>query len=301
MKGIILSGGLGTRLRPLTNVVSKQLLPVYDKPMIYYPMSTLLRAGIREIALISTPTALPQFAELLGDGSRFGVNMTYIPQLNPAGIAQAFILAEDFIHNDYVTLVLGDNIFHGQEETIKDILVYSQGTPAGVKLFGYRVADPSRYGVACFDAYSKLVKIKEKPLATAAPSNVAITGLYKYNGTVSERAKALKPSARGELEITDLNNQFIEEGTAQLYTISGTWLDMGSPESLLQASNYVQTIQSRQGVQIACLEEVAYENEMIGVSELEKAHEFYLGTEYGEYIGKILNVPRWETQQRYVL
>lgn len=290
MKGIILSGGLGTRLRPLTNVVSKQLLPVYDKPMIYYPMSTLLRAGITDIALISTPTALPQFQELFGDGSRFGMNMNYIPQEKPAGIAQSFILAEDFINGDYVTLILGDNIFHGYEETLTDRL--RPNNQIGATLFGYKVSDPSAYGVAAFSKQGLLTKIKEKPLTQAAPSNIAVTGLYQYNSTVTDRAKALKPSHRGELEITDLNNQFIKEQTANLYTLSGAWLDMGSPEGLMQASNYVQTIQNRQGIQVACLEEIAFNNKMIGDEELEKAYEYHKTTEYGKHIKRILDGSR---------
>jgi len=288
MKGIILAGGLGTRLRPLTTAVSKQLLPVYDKPMIYYPMATLLRVqSIEDIALISTPTALPQFRELLGDGSRFGVNLTYIPQAEPKGIAEAFLLTEDFIRDDRVTLILGDNIFHGHDSTLTTCLEYNH-PKSNAKLFGYHVADPSKYGVACFDDKVFLVKIKEKPLASAAPSDVAITGLYQYDETVAERVKSLEPSHRGELEITDLNNQFIKEKAVDLYTISGAWLDMGSPESLLQASNYVQTIQERQGVQIACLEEIAFKQNRISIRDLELAIDFHLGTKYSEYLQKVL-------------
>jgi glucose-1-phosphate thymidylyltransferase len=287
MKGIVLSGGLGTRLRPLTNVVSKQLLPVYDKPMIYYPMATLLSARITEIALISTPDALPQFQVLFGSGNRLGVNMKYIPQAKPAGIAQSLILAEDFIRGDYVTLILGDNIFHGQEETLADCLTIRN--QMGAKLFGYRVANPSQYGVACFNERGVLTQIKEKPSASATPSNVAITGLYQYDETAAERAKMLQPSHRGELEITDLNNVYIQKGAADLYTLSGAWLDMGSPEGLLQASNYVQTIQTRQGVQVACLEEIAFKNKMIGFDKLESAYEYHRTTEYGNHIKGILD------------
>jgi glucose-1-phosphate thymidylyltransferase len=288
MKGIVLAGGLGTRLRPLTTVVSKQLLPVYDKPMIYYPMATLLRVNtISDIAIISTPTALPQFQELLGSGDRFGVNLTYIPQAEPKGIAEAFLLAEDFIGDDYVTLILGDNIFHGYDETITACLEYGKG-PTGAKIFGYRVSDPSKYGVAAFDDKGSLVRIKEKPLPAVAPSDVAITGLYQYGEGLIEKTKSLQPSHRGELEITDLNNLYIREGTCSLYTLSGAWLDMGSPEGLLQASNYVQTIQERQGTQIACLEEIVFRQKRIGLRDLELAIDFHLGTKYNEYLQKVL-------------
>jgi glucose-1-phosphate thymidylyltransferase len=285
MKGIILSGGLGTRLRPLTNVVSKQLLPVYDKPMIYYPMATLLNAGITEIAIISTPTALPLFKELFGNGSGLGINITYIRQDRPSGIAESFLLAENFIAGDNVTLILGDNIFHGQEETISDIIQIRMWP--GCSLFGYRVQEPSKYGVAVFDKQKTLTGIDEKP--SIPSSNIAITGLYVYDDTVVDRAKSLRPSKRGELEITDLNNLYIQEKQAKLYTLSGAWLDMGSPEGLLQASNYVQTIQDRQGTQIACLEEIAFKKRMIGVDELADAYDFHKSTDYGQHIKRILD------------
>lgn len=284
MKGIILSGGLGTRLRPLTNVVSKQLLPVYDKPMIYYPMATLMEAGIREIALISTPTALPLFRDLFGNGSYFGVQMTYIEQEKPAGIAQTFILAENFINNDYCTLILGDNIFHGDDRLAESI---DTPGPFGCNLFGYQVADPTRYGIARIERY-RLAEIVEKPSWEAAPSNTAITGLYCYNETVVQRAKDLKPSRRGELEITDLNNTYIKDKTATLFDIKGAWLDMGSPEGLLQASNYVQTIQERQGVQIGCLEEIAYKKGWINAQEISNAVKFHQGTNYGDHLLRLI-------------
>lgn len=283
MKGIILSGGLGTRLRPITTVVSKQLLPVYDKPMIYYPLSTLLSAGIREIALISTPQALPQFNELLGDGSRFGMRITYIPQNTPAGIAQAFLLAEDFIGKDSVTLILGDNIFHGADSTITDCI---QVFISGCSLFGYRVKDPTQYGVATFNEYNQITKIVEKP--SKPKSNIAITGLYVYDNTVIEKSKSLKPSARGELEITDLNNVYIQNSSAKLYTLNGAWLDMGSPDNLLQAANYVKTLQERQGIQIGCLENIAFKNKAIQKDKLVDACEFHNGTLYGEYLKSVM-------------
>ncbi len=283
MKGIILSGGAGTRLRPLTTVVSKQLLPVYDKPMIYYPLSTLLNADIREIALISTPQAVPQFKELLGDGSRFGVSITYIIQDSPAGIAQAFILAEDFIGKDSVTLILGDNIFHGADRTITDCI---QIFTSGCSLFGYKVKDPTQYGVATFNEYNQILKVVEKPIKPE--SNIAITGLYVYDNTVIQKAKSLKPSIRGELEITDLNNMYIHNSLAKLYTLNGAWLDMGSPDGLLQASNYVKTLQERQGIQISCLEEIAFRNNVIGKRELVEACEFHRGTLYGTHLEQIV-------------
>jgi len=292
MKGIILSGGLGTRLRPITSVVSKQLLPVYDKPMIYYPLSILLSAGIKDIILVSNEHSLPMFKELFGNGSRIGVNMEYVLQPKPEGIAQSFILTEHLIKDDYVTLILGDNIFH-TTSSLSDVLSLRNKC----SLFGYQVSNPSQYGVAVFDKNGKLTEIQEKP--STPPSNIAITGLYMYDSTVVERAKALKPSKRGELEITDLSNSYISEGSAHLYTLNGAWLDMGSPEGLLQASNYVQTIQDRQGVKIGCLEEIAHINKMIGASELQSAYEFHKGTEYGEHIKKILYKHYEDTKKEY--
>lgn len=276
MKGIILSGGLGTRLKPLTNVVSKQLLPVYDKPMIYYPLSTLLRAGIKEIAIISTPQALPMFRDLLGDGSNLGVKFIYIPQIKPAGIAQAFLLAEQFIGSDCCTLILGDNIFHGADRTITDCInVFT----SGCSLFGYKVKDPTQYGVATFNEYNQVLKIVEKP--KNPDSDIAITGLYVYDNTVIDKVRVLRPSGRGELEITDLNNLYIQEGTSKLYTLNGAWLDMGSPSGLLQAANYVQTLQERQGVQIGCIECVAFENGNISADDMVEASNTHSMTEYG--------------------
>ena len=281
MKGIILSGGLGTRLRPLTKVVSKQLLPVYDKPMVYYPLTTLINAGIKEIALISTPSALPMFKEQLGDGSDFGISLTYIEQPEPKGIAQAFLLSEEFLGNDSVTLILGDNIFHGAEHIISDCI---QSTIEGCSLFGYKVKNPSAYGVATVNKYGELFRVVEKP--TVPDSNIAITGLYTYDNTVVQKAKALRPSSRGELEISDLNNYYIQQKQARLFTLNeGTaWLDMGTPTGLLQASNYVQTIQERQGIQVGCPEVAAFNQKFLTTEGLNAAWAKHRQTEYGEFI-----------------
>lgn len=281
MKGIVLAGGLGTRLRPLTTVVSKQLLPVYDKPMIYYPIATLMDSGITEISIISSPTSILYFEELLGSGKRFGVDFTYIIQRAPKGIAESFILSEKFIGKDDVTLILGDNIFHGQSSLGKCL----RRDGPGCSLFGYQVSDPSKYGVAAFDKLGNLEHIKEKP--NDFISDIAITGLYSYDNTVVERAKSLTPSHRNELEITDLNNTYIEENLCSLYIIGGAWLDMGSADGLLQASNYVQTIEDRQGMKIACLEEIAFRNGMIGEKELLEAIKFHNGTKYGKHLQKV--------------
>lgn len=281
MKGIILSGGLGKRLRPITTVISKQLLPVYDKPMIYYPLSILISAGIRDIVIVSNPPTLPLYKELFGTGSRFGVDFHYVVQEKPEGIAQSFILAQDIIKNDFCTLILGDNIFHTNNALIDCLSIKNS-----CSLFGYKVSNPNQYGVAVFDNH-KFVGIVEKP--EVPPSDIAITGLYMYDNTVVDRAKALKPSKRGELEITDLSNTYIKEDQARLYTINGAWLDMGSPSGLLQASNYVQTIQERQGIKIACLEEIAYNKKMITSRELEQAYIFHKGTEYGDHIKGLID------------
>jgi len=286
MKGIILSGGLGSRLRPITNVVSKQLLPVYDKPMIYYSLSVLIRAGIKDIALITTNSAVKQFAKLLGDGKRFGVNMEYITQTAPNGIAESFLLAEDFIDGDSVCLILGDNIFHGSEEIISDCI---QSNHRGCTLFGYRVKNPRAYGVAELDKFGNITGIEEKP--TDPKSDVSITGLYVYDSTAVERVKLQKPSARGELEITDLNNSYIEDKSARLFTLPDgvAWLDMGSPVGLLQASNYVQTIQDRQGIQVGSPEICAFKNRMIGTEEFLDSYNHHKDTAYGESLKKVID------------
>jgi len=262
MKGIILAGGSGTRLHPLTHVTSKQLLPVYDKPMIYYPLSVLMQVGIQEIAIISSPQDLPRFEELFKDGSSLGLTFTYIPQENPEGIAQALILAEEFIGNDSIALILGDNIFYGPK--------LETNHQAGATVFGYEVPNPSRYGVLDFDQNHKVKGIIEKP--KDPPSNYAVTGLYFYDNRAPALAKTLKPSARGELEITDLNNLYLQKGelNVQLLQRGYAWLDTGTHEALHQASIYVHTIQERQGIQIACLEEIAYNMQFISLSQLEQ-------------------------------
>src|SRR5215468_5550472 len=256
VKGIILAGGAGTRLHPITKATSKQLLPVYDKPMVYYPLSVLMLAGIREILVISTPQDLPQFQRLLGDGTEFGLTLSYAEQPQPNGLAEAFLIGRDHIGTDSVCLVLGDNIFHGQglgtrlQRAVADL--------DGCTLFGYPVKDPERYGVAEVDAAGRLVSIEEKPLHPR--SNLAVTGLYLYDNSVVELAAGLTPSARGELEITDLNNAYLAQGRAQLVNLGrGTaWLDTGTHDSLLEAAQFVQVIENRQGLKIACLEEIAY-------------------------------------------
>ena len=286
MKGIILAGGSGTRLYPLTQVTSKQLLPIYDKPMIYYPLSILMNAGIKEILIISTPTDTPRFEELLGDGSQFGISLQYKVQPSPDGLAQAFLLGEEFIDGDSCAMVLGDNIFHGHGLTKR--LRAAAEKETGATVFGYYVDDPERFGVVEFDEKGKAISIEEKP---ANPkSNYAVTGLYFYDSRVVEYAKSIKPSARGELEITDLNRIYLENGDLEV-TLLGqgfTWLDTGTHESLVDATNFVHTVETHSHRKIACLEEIAYLNGWISKDELQKAYELYQKNQYGKYLKDVL-------------
>ncbi len=289
MKGIVLAGGAGTRLYPSTIAISKQLLPIYDKPMIYHPISVLMLAGIKEILIISTPQDLPNFKRLLGDGSQFGVEFSYKEQPSPDGLAQAFIIGEDFIGNDCATLVLGDNIFYGPgfSGTLKEVVQNKQKT-GGATVFGYYVKDPQRFGVVEFDKTGKAISIEEKP--QNPKSNYAVTGLYIYDNKVVECAKNLKPSPRGELEITDLNNIYLKNGNldVQLLGRGFAWLDTGTHHSLLQASQFVQTIEENQGIKIACLEEIAYRMGFIKKEILLKNIEKYKNNDYFNYIKNIL-------------
>jgi glucose-1-phosphate thymidylyltransferase len=287
MKGIILAGGSGTRLYPLTIAISKQLLPVYDKPMIYYPLSTLMQAGIREILIISTPYDSPLFQKLLGNGERLGCKFTYVTQEKPEGLAQAFILGEKFIGNDNVALILGDNIFYGS--SMSDLLHASKNPKGGV-VFAYRVSDPERYGVVEFDESMKVLSIEEKP--KAPKSNYAVPGLYFYDNRVIEIAKNLKPSPRGELEITDINKHYLEMGELEVGVLDrGTaWLDTGTFESLQHAGQFVQVIEERQGLKIGCIEEIAYEQGFIDLKKLKQIMMPLRKSGYGNYIESSLQI-----------
>ncbi len=287
MKGIILAGGSGTRLYPLTKSVSKQILPIYDKPMIYYPLSVLMLSGIREILIISTPRDVEVFKELFGDGSSIGLEISYCVQPSPDGLAQAFILGEDFIGDDNVCLVLGDNIFYGYG--LPKILENAAKLESGAIVFGYYVNDPERYGVVEFDEERKVVGIEEKP--EVPKSNYAVTGLYYYDNSVIQKAKTLEPSKRGELEITDLNKRYLEEGTlnTELLGRGMAWLDTGTHESLMQASNFIASIEQRQGLKVACLEEIAYRKGYISADQLSELAKPLAKNQYGQYLLKILD------------
>lgn len=290
MKGIILAGGSGTRLHPLTLAVSKQLIPVYDKPMVYHPLSVLMLAGIREILVISTPRDLPAFRQLLGDGQRIGLSIDYAEQATPGGIAQAFIIGKSFVGKDPVALALGDNIFYGHGLT--QSLQNAANRGEGATVFGYRVKDPQRYGVAEFDSEGRVVGLEEKP---ANPkSNFAVTGLYFYDNHVIEISENLEPSARGELEITDVNLSYLRSGSLHLEPLGRgiAWLDTGTPASLMQAANFIQAIEQRQGLKVACVEEVAYKMGFISRKELGTLAESMKGNEYGEYLSSILEEER---------
>ena len=298
MKGIILAGGSGTRLYPLTKVTSKQLLPIYDKPMIYYPMSVLMSAGIREILIISTPQDLPRFKELLGEGHQFGLNLSYAEQPSPDGLAQAFTIGADFIENDTVAMILGDNIFagHGLKKRLRAAVERAE-TGKGATVFGYYVDDPERFGIVEFDAEGRAISIEEKP---ANPkSNYCVTGLYFYDNRVVEYARGLKPSKRGELEITDLNRIYLEKGALNVELLGQgfTWLDTGTHESLVEATNFVMTLEKHQHRKLGCLEDIAYINGWITRENLMETYEIMKKNQYGQYLkdvmdGKYLDVKK---------
>lgn len=290
MKGIVLAGGSGTRLYPLTMVTSKQLLPIYDKPMIYYPLSVLMNAGIQDILIISTPQDLPRFEALLGDGSRFGIRLSYAEQPSPDGLAQAFIIGEEFIGDDCVAMVLGDNIFagHGLKKRLKAAVANAENGK-GATIFGYYVDDPERFGIVEFDAQGKAVSIEEKPLAPK--SNYCVTGLYFYDNRAVAFAKSLKPSKRNELEITDLNRMYLDRGelNVELLGQGFTWLDTGTHESLVDATNFVKTVETHQHRKIGCLEEIAYLNGWITREDVMKVYEVLKKNQYGQYLKDVLD------------
>jgi len=287
MKGIILAGGSGTRLYPITKSISKQIIPVYDKPMIYYPLSVLMLSGIKEILIISTPKDLPLYKELLGDGKQLGLSLEYAEQPSPDGLAQAFLIAEKFLGNSPACLILGDNIFYGHG--FGNILLETAKIKSGAVVFGYYVTDPERYGVAEFDEKGNVLSLEEKP--EKPKSNYAVTGLYFYDNTVVAKAKSLKPSPRGELEITDLNKLYLEEGSLHVKLMGRgmAWLDTGTQDSLLQASNYIYTIEKRQGLKISCIEEIAYKRGFIDKPQLLKLAKELGKSQYGEYLVNIAN------------